>query len=162
MDKATILKRFTDQIAEALTVLTQAALSAHEAATHGESKAEDQYDTRGLEASYLAGAQSRRAMELEEALALYRHVDIIAFTKDMPIASTALIELVELESEQKRSFYLLMPQRGGMSLTFEGKQIQTVTPQSPMGTALLGRRVGDEIQVEIQRVTRDYEIVSVL
>ena len=69
MNKKQIIKSFEEQIAQALSVMTQAALHAHEAATHGESKAEDQYDTRGLEASYLAGAQSRRAMELEEALA---------------------------------------------------------------------------------------------
>ena len=161
MDKRLIFAKISrSRLPEALlSVATQSALSAHEAATHGENpRPEDQYDTRGLEASYLAGAQSRRAMELEEALALYRHLDLATFTQKTPISSTAL---VELDCEGKRSFYLLMPLRGGMTVTFEGKQIQTVTPQSPMGSALLGRRVGDEIQVEIQRVIRDYEVISI-
>ena len=48
-----------------------------------------------------------------------------------------------------------------MSLTFEGKLIQVITPQSPLGEALLGRQVGDQIDIQIQREIRDLEIVSV-
>jgi transcription elongation GreA/GreB family factor len=158
MDKRELLKKFAGLIAADLATLTQAALAAHEAATHAESKAEDQYDTRGLEASYLAGAQSKRALELEEMLALYQHVDIKAFTKDTPIAATAL---VQLESEGKASFYFLMPKGGGLSVSSEGKTVQVVTPQSPLGEAILGRHVGDEIEVRVQRAVKDYEIVAV-
>ena len=41
----------------------RSARSAHEEATSEQSKAENKYDTRGLEAAYLAGAQSRQAAE---------------------------------------------------------------------------------------------------
>jgi transcription elongation GreA/GreB family factor len=158
MDKRAILKKFEDQIADSLSVLTQAAVAAHEAATHAEAKAEDQYDTRGLEASYLAGAQSRRAMELEELLALYRHVDLKDFDDTTPIASTAI---VELESDGKKGWYFLMPKGGGLSITHDGKKILVVTPQSPLGEALLTRAVGDQVSVEINRVVHDYDILSV-
>ena len=158
MDKRELLKKFEARIAADFSVLTQAALAAREAAIHSESKAEDQYDTRGLEASYLAGAQSKRALELEGLLALFRHIDLKQFGPQTPIAATAVIEL---ESEGKRSYCFLMPQGGGMSESFDGKLIQVITAQSPLGKALLGRRVGDQIDVEIQRVTRDYEITAV-
>lgn len=46
----------------------------HEAATHAESKAENKYDTRGLEAAYLADGQRRRLHEIETALAAYRNL----------------------------------------------------------------------------------------
>ena len=39
-----------------------------EEATDEQSKAENKYDTRGLEASYLARGQSRQARETEAAL----------------------------------------------------------------------------------------------
>ncbi len=158
MDKKALLHAYEKLIAADLLVLTQAALAAHEAATHAESKAEDQYDTRGLEASYLAGAQSKRALELEALLAMYRFMDLKNFTKDDPIASTAI---VEVESDGKRLFYFLMPKGGGMSATQEGKQILVITPQSPVGEALLGRKVGDQIEVQIQRVKRDFDILAV-
>lgn len=158
MDKRALLKLFEEQISADLSVARQAALHAHEAATHTESKAEDQYDTRGLEASYLAGAQSKRAMDLEEQSALFRHVDLKTFTADTPIASTAVIEL---DYEGTKVYYLMMPSGGGRQARFEGKTISVITPQSPVGEAILGKKVGDEIEVEIQRKIRDYEITAV-
>lgn len=158
MNKRALISRLLEVLSADLATLTQAALSAHEAATHAESKAEDQYDTRGLEASYLAGAQSRRAMEIQSVIDLYRHIDVIDFTSETPISATALVELT---SEGKSSRYLLMPKGGGLSTEFEGHSIQVVTPQAPMGSALLGRRAGDEIELEIQRKKRDFEITQV-
>jgi len=158
MDKRALLKLFEDQMAADLAVLKKSAQAAHEAATHTESKAEDQYDTRGLEASYLAGAQSKRVLELEDLVALYRHVDIKHFTTTDAIASTACVELV---SEGKPHHYLMMPLGGGRQAQFDGKTIHVITPQSPMGEALLGKKVGDEVEVSIQRNVKDYEITAV-
>jgi transcription elongation GreA/GreB family factor len=158
MNKKEILAKFAERIAADLAVFTAAANAAHEAATHEESKAEDQYDTRGLEASYLAGAQSKRAAELEGLLALYRFVDLKNFGPETPIASTAL---VELECEGKHHTYLMMPQGGGLHVEHEGKTVQIVTPQAPMGEALMGKRVGDSVEVFVQKTSRDYEILAV-
>lgn len=158
MIKEKLVKAFIAQITADLAVMTEAALAAHEAATHTESKAEDQYDTRGLEASYLAGAQSKRALELEQLLAIFRNIDVRTFSENDPISATALIEL---SSEGKSSLLLLMPQGGGMKIHFEGKLVTIVTPQSPTGAGLLGRKVGDEIEVEIQRAKKEYEITRV-
>lgn len=158
MDKRALIKLFEVQIASDLSIAKQAALHAHEAATHTESKAEDPYDTRGLEASYLAGAQSKRAMELEELLLLFRHVDIQSFSPETPIASTAVVALT---SDAKTIHYLLMPNGGGRQVTFEGKTFHVITPKSPLGEAVLGKKTGDEIEIEIQRKIKDYEITGV-
>ena len=146
MQKRDLLSKFKDKIATDLAALTQTALAAHGAATHAESKAEDKYDTRGLEASYLAGAASKRAMELQGMLDLFEHVDLKDFTADSKIASTALIEL---EADGQTTYCLLMPKGGGQSVVYEGKTVQCITPQSPMGEALLGTKVGDQITVTV-------------
>jgi transcription elongation GreA/GreB family factor len=158
MDKKAILKRIENQIAASLATLTQAALAARDAAIHTESKAEDQYDTRGLEASYLAGAQSKRVAELEELLAMYRHLDIKAFAPHAAIASTALIEL---DQEGISSFYLLMPKGGGLTTEWGGRGIQVITPQSPLGESLLGKKVGETVEITLQKTIRDYEIRNI-
>lgn len=149
------MEAFAREIEKDLKVLIQAAHAAHDAATHSESKAEDQYDTRGLEASYLAGAQSKRAQELEELLALFRHLDVKDFTTEDKIASTALIKLT---NDKKVSYFFLMPKGGGLTISHDGKTITLITPQSPMGEALLGKKVGDEIEVRIGKSVNDYEI----
>lgn len=158
MHKRDLIAKFRDKIATDLAAVTQAALAAHGAATHSESKAEDKYDTRGLEASYLAGAASKRAMELQEMLDLFQHVDVKDFTVDSKIASTALIEL---DGDGQTTYCLLMPKGGGQSVVYEGKTVQCITPQSPMGEALLGMKVGDQISVTVKGVLRDYDIARV-
>jgi transcription elongation GreA/GreB family factor len=54
-----------------------------------------------------------------------------------------------------------MPKGGGLHLQFEEKNIQVLTPQSPIGEMLLGKKLHDEFEVLIQRKFRDYEVVSV-
>jgi len=160
LDKKLLLKLFAAKIEQMRQLLTAAALEAHAAATHAESKAEDKYDTRGLEASYLAGAQANRALELERMSNVYRFIDLKDFGPDSPIAATAV---VELQSEDgRRALYFLMPNGGGMSVDWEGKRVQSITPQSPMGEALLGKKQGDEISVVVAGRESDFEITSVI
>jgi len=158
MDKQELIRKFVEAISSDLAVLTQAAMHAHEAATHAESKAEDQYDTRGLEASYLAGAQSKRAMELDEMRSLYQHIQVKTFGGESPIAATAVIELED--EDGKRTYYFMMPKGGGLSVLQDGKTVHIVTPQSPLGEAMMGKTLGDSIEVTVQKSARDYSIVG--
>ncbi len=157
MDKQAILQQLISQMEHDLAMLVQSALAAKDAATHTESKAEDQYDTRGLEASYLAGAQAGRVQEMEQLLKLYRALPMQSFGQTSSISITAL---VELQTDAKTLFCLLMPKGGGRSTVFEGRKIQVTTPESPLGEGLMGKRIGDEVEVRTQ-VAREYEIVRV-
>ena len=59
----------------------RAADSAREGATHEDAKAENQYDTRGLEASYLAGAQAERVMHLSDCIGRFKNIVLKDFSK---------------------------------------------------------------------------------
>lgn len=158
MDKKALVEKIIEKLEAERTALASAARSTYEAATHEESEAEDQYDTRGLEASYLAGAQAKRVAELEQFILMLRFLDVKNFGEDTPISSTAL---VELDHEGKISWCFLLPSGGGMTLDFDGIQIQIITPKSPLGEALMTRKAGDVALVDTGRETREYEIVSV-
>ena len=142
-----------------LSATEAAARVAHEAATHAESKPEDQYDTRGLEASYLAGAQAKRADELARTLYMYRQ--LLAEVDRPPSPTIAPGSLIELKLGNKNSFYYLVLEGGGMTVEADGRSVQVITPKAPLGEALLGRRAGDEIEVEIQGSIREYEVIHV-
>ena len=66
--KAALLKQLAAKLEAELATIRAAAQATHAAATHPDAKAENKYDTRGLEASYLAGAQQERVAELEATL----------------------------------------------------------------------------------------------
>ncbi|MDB6057872.1 MAG: hypothetical protein JWO95_1716, partial [Verrucomicrobiales bacterium] len=71
MNKFQLIKTVVDCLAGNLNVLEKAARASHFEATHESSKAESKYDTRGLEAAYLAGGQARAAKEIIDAIKLY-------------------------------------------------------------------------------------------
>lgn len=158
MDKKKLIETIHTQLENDLAILKQAALATYEAATHEESKPENEYDTRGLEASYLAGAQAKRIREIEEILVILKHLDIKDFGPNDKINSTAL---VEVELNGKHNYFFIMVKGGGISVKLDGRAIQVITPSSPLGEALLDQKKGGVAVVETGDQVREYEIVNV-
>ena len=156
--KKKIIAKMLENLEAEMNVMITAALVAREAATHEESKAEDKYDTRGLEASYLAGAQAKRAAELQRLIHTYQALEVKDFQKNTPIATTAV---VEVEVRSKKTFLFLVPKGGGMNVSVDGKSIQIVTPDSRLGGELIGKKVGDYFELQIANGTSEYEVLDV-
>src|SRR5690349_18501889 len=110
MNKAPLIQKIIASLADSVAVLQKAARASHAEATHESSKAENKYDTRGLEAAYLAGGQARQARELVNSIAAYEKLAIRAFAADDPIDLAAL---VELEADGNVSTYFIGPRNGG-------------------------------------------------
>lgn len=158
MTKAELVKKFASSLKQELEVLTAAAKATYEAATHEESKAENEYDTRGLEASYLAGAQAKRVGEIREVLSQFQTLEFKEFTSKDLVLSTALVDVA---INGKKSTLLFMPKGGGVSFSFEGQSIQIVTPHSLLGEAILGSKVGDEVEYEVGSRTHSCEVLGI-
>ena len=90
MDKRTLLLQLIDKINTELEVIRKSAEIAHDDATHEESRAENKYDTRGLESSYLAGAQMERVRILTSSLKQIEGIQLKKFSGDTEIAATAV------------------------------------------------------------------------
>ena len=159
MDKQALLQKVIARLEQDREAMLSAARATYEAATHEESEAEDQYDTRGLEASYLAGAQAKRVADLDQLILQYRFLKLETFAAGDPIKPTAL---VEVEAEDGKSlFCFLLPKGGGLHVEHDGHNVQLITPQSPLGEALLGRSVGEIAVIEAGKASKEYEIISV-
>lgn len=155
MTKQGLIARICEQLTGELEAISKAAQAAHANATSDESKAENQYDTRAIEASYLAGAQANRAAEVRGSLGRYKSLATADFSDGQAIALTAL---VKLESEQGAAWYFLGPSSGGLKVAHEGEIVLVITPSAPLGQKLLGQVEGDELAMG----RREYEIVEVL
>lgn len=158
MNKKKLISYFAEKIAQELTAITEAAKNTYDVATHEDNKPENKYDTRGLEASYLAGAQAKRVVDMKEVLAIFENLPIKNFTENDKITATALVEVL---LNDKTSFVLLMPKGGGQTVVFEDQSVQVITPESPLGKSLIGRLVGDVVVLEAGQKKREYEIVSI-
>ena len=117
----------------------------HEEAISEESRAENKWDTHSQEAAYLAEGQAKLAGEIGGSIELYGALPLPDFGPGDVIAIGALVELVPVAGG-KRANYFIGPRAGGMELNVEGREILVLTPQSPLGRQLIGRRAGDEVR----------------
>jgi transcription elongation GreA/GreB family factor len=154
VDKRSLIQDLRAVISRESGVLAAAAKDARAAATHEEAKPENDKDTRAIEAAYLAGAQAERVRELERVANALEFLSLRDFDDNDTVALTAI---VALEHEGARTFYFISPVAGGMRARMGDIEVQVITPQSPMGQALVGRTVGEVVDVR----KREYEIVSV-
>ncbi len=157
LPKKQLIEFLTKTIAAELAAITAAAINTYADATHADSKPENKYDTRGLEASYLAGAQAKRVSEMKEVLAIFENLPIKHFTETQKIMTTAL---VKIRHNEKITFVLIMPKGGGQTVIIEQQSVQVITPESPLGKALIGKGVGDEFSIELGDRFLEYEVLS--
>jgi transcription elongation GreA/GreB family factor len=139
--------------------MRKAAYDAAEAATHAEAKPENDKDTRALEASYLAAGQAERVRALESALKLLTALELRDIGKATPICASALVTLED--EDGARTTFFMTPHGGGVRLESEGTSVQVVTPQSPLGKALLGRTHGETFELRGKSGLREMTIVDV-
>jgi transcription elongation GreA/GreB family factor len=156
--KSELLARIIEALHNNLTVLDKAARAAHAEATHESSKAENKYDTRGLEAAYLAGGQARQAREIDESIKVYRALQLKEFDATDPIDLSAM---VEVETERTIGTYFIGPRSGGLEIEYKGAEITVITPQSPIGQQLMGKNAGQRWTANFNGSRTSYRIVSV-
>lgn len=157
-DKRLLLQTLLERLTQEFERAKAQALDAAEGATHEDNRAEGDKDMRSTEASYVARGHAQRTAQLEEAIARLSHLTLIDHGPKDPIQSTAL---VELEHGKQRLYYLILPVAGGERVTLESVTAQSLTPTSPLGSALLGLSVGDEAEVDSPQGVRVYKVVSV-
>jgi transcription elongation GreA/GreB family factor len=159
MNKRKLVEKIVAQLRSEAELYAKAARAAHAEATHESSKAENKYDTRGLEASYLAHGQSKQAAETAQAVHEFASLFPRNFKDGDPIDVGAF---VELKSKSQSAFYFVGPRAGGTEVIEDGKEILVITPQSPLGSQLIGQKQGAKIKLTIAGSNSEFRIASVL
>lgn len=159
-------KEIHEAISEALLLRFKtaevAALQAHQAATNEESVAENKYDTFGLEASYLAHGQSQRVLDCEKDWLLFDKKEPFLPSNDEAIRLWCAVELEATHSpESAVRYFFVSPCAGGLTVEVKGKIIYLVTPSSPVGKALIGKMIDEEVYLSQNGHQVAYEITSI-
>jgi hypothetical protein len=156
-DKRQLLGAVIARLQAELERVRSQALDAARGATHEDNRAEGDKDMRATEASYVARGLAERTMNLEQAVLLLSHLQPVDCSQAGKAQATALLELT---CEAQTRLYFLLPAAGGQSFEFQGHTVHTLTPQSPLGRALLGLGLGDEVEVETPLGARSYEVTG--
>ena len=161
MDKQALL----DQLFNRLRTNAQGAARASDAyaqeAREGATPAERRNDARvALENAGLALSQSKRA---DRARADLSALDGFRPNSFSPQAAIGLGAIVEVEDEEGGRTFFLAPAGAGEELSGPDGDgfLSVVTPASPVGQAVLGRKAGECVAVTVKGEVRDWTITFV-
>jgi hypothetical protein len=142
-----VLAALRARLESTLAGLVEAQRSAQTGAIHPEARQEHPKDTRAIEAGYLARGLAERVEVLRDGITSLAALRPRAFTAADPLAVGALAGLEDREGTA--TVVLLAPAGGGERIEIEGGVVLVLTPGSPLGAALAGRRPGDDVEVAL-------------
>ncbi len=161
MDKQFLVAQLAERLRASAHVARKAGDAAAEEARAGATPAEKREDARvAMEYAALARGQKGRAARTAADLSLLETFRPGPLPSRAPIALGAVVEVED--GSQGRTFFLA-PVGAGVELTGPGGDgyLSVVTPASPVGKAVMGRRVGDTIEVTVQGEPREWAITFV-
>ncbi len=162
VDKLALLDTVRAKLNEELDAVSAAQRAAAQGATHEEAKPENDKDTRATEASYLARGQARRVEELSDELTRLATLrpKIIGVVNEVSVGALVALEDEDAATGEVDVLFVL-PAAGGVHISVDDLTLKTVTPKSPLGKALIGRAVDDDVEVVVPRGKRQCVIVAV-
>jgi hypothetical protein len=151
MNKEEIVASILDRLREEFENRSRVSKITREGGNDAESKAEGKYDTLAIEENYLADGLARQALAAAEAIAEIEKMPLRIFAGNDPIDLGAL---VQLEFPGAMEWFFLAPSGGGTEVQHEGIPVTVITPESPLGSQLIGSRVGDRTAAPAARIVR--------
>lgn len=128
---------------------------ARDEAISGEAKQEAKYDTRAIEASYLAGSLARRKDELTIARQELENISL------KPLETVGIGALVETLESANSKYYWITENVGGYQTEVSGKQVWTLSVRSGLGRTLLGCEPGEDIEFKSPKGIREIDVISI-
>lgn len=169
IDKSHFINALRAHYQEQLEIARRASAEAADAAQTFATESEKKEDSRAmLEFSSVAKGHILRAQGARDALAQIDHFEKqpqAKFSRKTPIALGAMVD-VQMETDEgseERTFYLL-PLGAGTELNGPGGDgfVSVITPQSPIGKQLLGKRVGESFDMTVRGDAYEWHVLDVL
>ncbi|MGB0334086.1 MAG: hypothetical protein ACPGGN_01855 [Opitutales bacterium] len=144
MDKAEFFHRLLATLREEVRHAVDASRDAAEYATNEESRAESQWDTQGLEASYLAAGQAEQARQWADAIE-----ELQSEREDLlkPREEVSLGALFSCDFGDSTEHFFFAGTAGGQIIRMENHGVTVITAQSPLASRVIGRKAGDAFEL---------------
>jgi transcription elongation factor GreA len=120
------------------------------ARAHGDISENAEYSAAKERQSFLYG----RMQELENQLALANVINLKGLKTDKVVFG-CYVSLEDIDSDEKIKYQLLGPYESDISQN-------KISVTSPIGKALIGKRIGSEINVQTPGGTRNFELTDIL
>ncbi len=154
MDKVPMTAAGYDRLQEELKTLKSVERPAiihaiAEARTHGDLSENAEYHAARERQSFIEG----RIAELEDKISRAQVIDVSKLDGDI-VKFGATVTLADDETDEKSTYQIVGELESDIAAGL-------LSIASPLARAIIGKSVGDEVEVATPRGTKDYEIVAV-
>ncbi len=155
MHKVPLTERGAQQLREELQELKTVArprvvAAIAEARAHGDLKENAEYHSAREEQGFIEG----RIRDLEHQLAHAQVIDVSKLQQDGRVVFGVTVDLLNMETDKEVSYQIV----GDLEANIKDNKISI---NSPIARALIGKREGDEAQVQAPSGVVNYEIATI-
>lgn len=127
-------------------------------AIDGEIKQEGKYDTRAIEAGYLAGAQKRRLEEVQIEQQKFQSLKLENYSS----SSYSLCSLLKLEKDGESAFWVFIsPFSGAHELQIDQEKVQVISKETPLAKRILNLEADEEeFELKVGAKNQDWTILK--
>ncbi len=120
-----------------------------EARAHGDLSENAEYHAAKERQSFIEG----KINELQSKIALANVIDPSTISQDK-IAFGATVKVLDVDTDEEKKFILVGPEEADIKAC-------KISIHSPVGKALIGKEVGDEVTIKAPAKTIEYEILEI-
>lgn len=120
-----------------------------EAREHGDLSENAEYHSARERQSFIEG----RVMELEDVISRAEVIDTTRLGGDTVTFGT-VVEVADEETDEEQTFTIVGPYEADISKGY-------ISTSSPIARAMIGKRVGESVEVTTPRGAKSYEILSI-
>ena len=160
MDKKKIIKKIIEKLRIDIEELEKNYERVREVVITAPGAMQSASDTTRMTESVIADKLQTTMSEKREAISIFETF----FEEEINFNPTSKIQigsLVEIESNDEKQYFFLLPKIGGLKIEVDGKNIMTLTSEAPMTQAILDKKVGDKVEINIAEIQRNIEILKI-
>lgn len=157
IDKRQFVEAIVERLREERESVAKSYESANKATRESPGPMQSRYDTSRHELSEVADATGKRLRELDQLLWAIKR------TSNSPCERGKLGAVLEVEEDDKILFFLIVsPGVSAYTVEMGDFTIQSVSTESPIGRALIGKKSGDELKLTTPGGAREFRVLKVM
>ena len=150
MDRKIILELFINKLKENISSSNEGIEMQKEYLADQPGPMQSRYDSALVEGQWQLSEMKKSNAEMTKALSL---LEEFSHESSKVITNGSIIILYQ---NGAHNGYILLDAKGaaGVSVVHEGRKYMAITPQSPLGKVLLGRKKGDTVEFRTSKIMR--------
>lgn len=144
MNKAHLIAKLITMLRTSIEEQKKSFESARQTSIDSAGRMQSRYDTMGIESAWVADGLARALREKESNL---KCLEAFEGTESADYARTGSIVKILSSDSPDHEYFFILPVMSGCELCENGTTITTLSPETPLGRALIGKETGEQIEV---------------